>query len=408
MANRLVLPAIVITSLGLVSPAFSQGFKLPEGDGKEKVAAICGNCHSISRLAAGYTPEGWRTVVRMMLNFGVPIPADQVTPITNYLINAFPEPSRPEAVVIPGPTEINIKEWPVPTPGSRPHDPLATRDGAIWYTGQLANVLGRLDPKTGQIKEYPLHRQQTAPHGLAEDGDGNIWFTGNFTGIIGKLDPKTGAVTERLLPEAAAGDPHSLVFDQHGVLWFTVQQANMVGRFDIKTGNIKLVTVPTSGARPYGIQVNSAGIPFFVEFGTNNVASIDPATMQIREYPLPDPSARPRRLAITQDNSIWYTDFARGFLGRLEPATGKVSEWQSPGGPRSQPYGIVATKGTLWYSESFTKPNTIVRFDPTSQTFQSWAIPGGGEIVRNMAVTGDGNVALANSLVNEVGLVEIK
>jgi hypothetical protein len=41
-------------------------------------------------------------------------------------------------------------------------------------------------------------------------------------------------------------------------------------------------------------------------------------------------------------------------------------------------------------------PSTqIVRFDPTSQTFQSWAIPGGGEIVRNMAVTGDGNVALA-------------
>jgi hypothetical protein len=27
---------------------------------------------------------------------------------------------------------------------------------------------------------------------------------------------------------------------------------------------------------------------------------------------------------------------------------------------------------------------------------------------RDMAVTGDGNVALANSLVNEVGLVEIK
>jgi glucose/arabinose dehydrogenase len=54
-------------------------------------------------------------------------------------------------------------------------------------------------------------------------------------------------------------------------------------------------------------------------------------------------------------------------------------------------------------------PSTqIVRFDPTSQTFQSWAIPGGGEIVRNMAVTGDGNVARANSLINEAGRVEIK
>jgi hypothetical protein len=40
--------------------------------------------------------------------------------------------------------------------------------------------------------------------------------------------------------------------------------------------------------------------------------------------------------------------------------------------------------------------------------FQTWAIPGGGDIVRNMDVTPDGNPVLANSLVNEVGLVEIK
>jgi len=39
----------------------------------------------------------------------------------------------------------------VPTPGSRPHDPPATADGSIWYTGQMNNVLGRLDPKTGEV-----------------------------------------------------------------------------------------------------------------------------------------------------------------------------------------------------------------------------------------------------------------
>ena len=49
---------------------------------------------------------------------------------------------------------------------------------------------------------------------------------------------------------------------------------------------------------------------------------------------------------------IWYTDFARGFLGRLDPATGKVTEWPSPSGPKSEPYGIVFTKGALWYNES--------------------------------------------------------
>jgi virginiamycin B lyase len=42
-----------------------------------------------------------------------------------------------------------------------------------------------------------------------------------------------------------------------------------------------------------------------------------------------------------------------------------------------------------------------------AERFQSWTIPGGGDIVRNMDVTRDGNPVLANSLVNEVGLVEV-
>ena len=409
MRTKVLLPVGAIAALGLsVSPVLGQAFNLPDGPGKETVAALCGACHAINRLGAGYTPEGWRTVMRMMLNFDVPIPKDQEATVVDYLIKAFPERPRPAAVLIPGPVEVAIKEWPVATPGSRPHDPLSTRDGAIWYSGQLSNKLGRLDPKTGEIKEYTLKSPQTAPHGLVEDKDGNIWFTGNHLGLIGKLDPKTGAVTEYKLPDPDVRDAHSLAFDQSGILWFTVQQANHVGRLDPKTGDIKLVTSPTEKSRPYGIQVNSKGIPFFVEFGANKVASIDPETLQIREYALPSPAARPRRLALSGDDAVWYTDFARGYLGRLDPATGQVTEWPSPGGPKSEPYGIVFTKGALWYSESFTKPNTIVRFDPQTQKFQTWAIPGGGDIVRNMDVTRDGNPVLANSLVNEVTLVEIK
>jgi len=408
MSRKSLVLHILAASFWVVSPAFGQNFNLPDGPGKETVVAVCGGCHAMNRLGAGYTPEGWRMVVRMMLNFDVPIPEDQLASVTEYLAKAFPERPRPAAVINPGPVEVSIKEWPVATLGSRPHDPLAAKDGAIWYTGQLANVLGRLDPKTGQIKEYKLRTSQTAPHGLVEDRDGNIWFTGNFRGLIGKLDPKTGAVTEYVLHDPKARDPHSLVFDQSGILWFTVQQANMVGRLDPKTADIKLVTSPTPGARPYGIQVNSKGTPFFAEFGTNKIGSIDPKTMEIKEYPLPDPAARPRRLAIGEDDVIWYTDFARGYLGRLDPAGGQVGEWQSPSGPKSEPYGIALTKGALWYSESFAKPNTVVRFDPKTQKFQSWAIPGGGDIVRNMDVSRDGNPVLANSLVNAVGLVEIK
>jgi virginiamycin B lyase len=410
MTGKLLLRLFAVV---LLSPAFStqaqqaqQNF--PEGPGKETFVAVCGGCHDINRARAGYTPSGWNMLVNMMQNADTPVPPEQWPTVAAYLMKSFPERERPPAATLGGPAQVNIKMWPVPTLGSRPHDPLATKDGAIWWTAQLANKLGRLDPKTGAMREYTLKSPHTGPHGLTEDTSGNIWFTGNNAGLIGKLDPRTGLVTEYKLPDAAAKDPHTLIFDKDGILWFTVQQANRVGRLDPKSGEIKLVTAPTPRSRPYGMAVNSKNVVFFVEFGTNKVASIDAKTMEIREYPLPDAGARPRRIAISPDDTIWYSDFARGFLGRLDVATGKVTEWHSPSGPKSEPYGLVFTKGALWYNESFAKPNTIVRFDPKTEKFQTWAIPGGGDIVRNMDVTPDGNPVLANSLVNQVGLVEIK
>ncbi len=380
----------------------------PDGPSKARFVATCDGCHDINRVRVGYTAEGWLTIVRMMQNVSAPVPAEEWGAMTDYLIKNFPERARPAAAIIAGPVQANIRMWDVPTQGSRPHDPLAARDGSIWWTGQLANKLGRVDPKTGAIREYTLKSPFTGPHGLAEDKAGNIWFTGNSAAMIGKLDPVTGITTEYPLPDANAKDPHTLNFDRDGILWFTVQQSNMIGRLDPATGAIKLVTSPTPKSRPYGLKINADGVPVVVEFGTNKIATVDPKTMAIKEYALPNAGARPRRLAFGPDGAIWYVDFARGYLGRFDLATGAAKEWLSPSGEKSEPYGIVFTKGALWYNESGAKPNTIVRFDPATEKFQSWAIPGGGDIVRNMDVTPDGNPVIADSLSNQVGLVEIK
>lgn len=307
-----------------------------------------------------------------------------------------------------GELKVPIKEYDVPTPHSRPHDPAVAPDGSLWYTGQGANKLGRLDPKTGAIKEYPLKTEDSGPHGLVADAQGNIWFTANYKGYVGKLDPKTGTVTEYKMPDPRARDPHTPVFDHHGSLWFTVEGGNFVGRLDPKTGEVKLKQVPTPNAVPYGIVVSSKGVPYFCEFGTNKLASINPETMEVTEYTLPA-GAHPRRLAITRDDVIYYTDYARGYLGRFDTKTGKLDEWASPGGPGSKPYGIaVAPEGIVWYSESGVNPNTLVRFDPTTQFFAREAIPSGGGVVRNMVATPNGYLYLACSGVNKVAVVETR
>jgi virginiamycin B lyase len=405
-AKKFFALAVLILLCSAV-PAHSQS-ELPEGNGKQAVQKYCVQCHDLGSVTrAGYSEQDWRNDIHMMINVGATLPKNEIELVTQYLAKNFPEKPRPKPVVIPGNANVTIKEWIVPTPGSRPHDPLATADGAIWYTGQFANVLGRLDPKTGQIKEYRL-ASKAGPHGLTADKDGNIWYTGNFGSHVGKLNPKTGEVTEYFMPNPAARDPHTPIFDRKGTLWFTLQGANMVGRLNPQTGEVKLVTSPTPKSRPYGMVVNSKGIPFYVEFGSNKIASIDPNTMEIREYVLPNAETRPRRVTITTDDVLWYSDYSRGYLGRFDPATGQASEWRSPGGTQSQPYGIVAVNDILWYSEAGVKPNTLVRFDPKREQFQTWVIPSGGGVVRNMDVTRDGNLALACSGVNRIALVEIK
>ncbi len=408
MSSKSLLALTVAALFWSVFPARSQA-ELPEGNGKKTVQTHCVQCHDLSPLTrAGYSQQGWRNNLNMMINVGAALPKGEFELAAHYLANHFPERPKPPAVVIPGGARVSIKEWAVPTPGSRPHDPLAAPDGSIWYTGQFANVLGRLDPHTGKIKEYRLKTPHAGPHGLAADKDGNIWYTGNFKSHIGKLDPKTGQVTEYPMPDPAARDPHTPIFDQKGTLWFTVQGGNMVGRLIPQTGEVKLVTSPTPKSRPYGIVVNSKGLPFFVEFGSNKVASIDPNTMEIREHTLPNAETRPRRIAITSDDVLWYSDYSRGYLGRFDPSTGKATEWPSPGGPKSQPYAMYAVNDILWYSEAGVNPNTIVRFDPKAETFQTWTIPSGGGVVRNMDVTKDGNLALACSGVNRIALVQVK
>ena len=344
----------------LLLPAFARGegggaalAGLPAGAGREIAAAKCVSCHDATRLATpGYTATGWQDIISRMMNIGVTLTPQEVPQLTAYLTKNFPQQPQPAARVVPGNVRVSFREWAVATSGAFPHDPLATADGAIWYTGQRASLLGRIDPRTGAIREYPTRIPDSGPHGLTADAAGNIWFTANSAAYIGKLDPKSGAISAYPMPDARARDPHTPIFDHKGVLWFTVQGANMIGRLVPRTGEVRLVQVPSAHALPYGMVVSSKGVPFFAEFGTNRIGEIDPDTMAIHEHTLPNSATRPRRLGIGADDVIWYSDYARGYLGRFDPSSGAVSEWPSPGGPSSQPYGITLLNGIVWYSES--------------------------------------------------------
>jgi virginiamycin B lyase len=282
---------------------------------------------------------------------------------------------------------VEITEWRVPWPGTRPRDPAVGGANEIWFVGQQGDYVGLLRPETGEFERFDLP-EGAGPHNVIVGSDGGAWYAGNRQGYIGRVDPETGEVTQFMMPDPEqVRDPHTLLLDESGDIWFTAQVSNYVGRLSpSRDGEVGLIEVPTERARPYGITMDSTGRPWFVEFGSNKIGVINPATMALSEYPLPNADARPRRIALTSDDAIWYVDYARGYLGRMDPATHEVTEWRAPGGSNSQPYGMtVDDMDRLWFFETNPDPNRLVGFDPDTESFFSVTDVGsGGGTVRHM------------------------
>ena len=181
----------------------------------------------------------------------------------------------------------------------------------------------------------------------------------------------------------------------------------MVGRLNPANGEIKLVTLPTPMRDPYGIDIDSQG---------RAVGRVH-RLLQGREHRSGD-DGRPRVPCSDEkstDPPPGHHQRRHGLVRQLlarqagpaEPATGEIKEWPSPSGQDTQPYAITVVNDIIWYNESRRRPDALVRFDPKTERFQSWAIPSGVGTLRNMRATADGNLLIHQTSTNRIGLVTI-
>ena len=129
----------------VVVPAAAQQF--PNGPGKDILDMKCSMCHGPDQVLSGggRTPDEWADVVRQMIDLGAGVSDTEMPVLVEYLAKNWPlkKADAPASVASAnggaptstGNTPVTFKEWEVPTPNSRPHDPLAASDGTIWYTG---------------------------------------------------------------------------------------------------------------------------------------------------------------------------------------------------------------------------------------------------------------------------------
>jgi virginiamycin B lyase len=406
-ASFLITAALLLVAP--LSPAQDQpkgkpAASLPDGQGRQLVEGICSSCHALQLISSssGYTREHWKELIGYMIDLSGS--AAQQNEVLDYLAANFPPNKRRAPTPAAGNLQVTFREWAVPQLGQRTRDPIQAADGSIWYAGQYGNLIGRLDPKTGQAREYPLPAN-AMPHTVQLDPKGRPWFSGNKNGSIGWIDPASGKATVYKMPDPEAKDTHTITFDKKGWAYFTFQNSNMIGRLNPDTGDIKLTKVAAQRSQPYDIKFAPDGVLWVSCNARPCLLKVNPDTLDITEVQLPLAGTTVRRFDIAPDGAIWYVNSGRGRIGRVNTKSGEITEWDSPSGPRSHPYGIAVLDGAVWYNESGMRPDMLVRFDIATETFQSWPIKSGNVyagILRNARVTKQGTLLIHQTATNRV------
>src|SRR5216684_1445678 len=156
----------------------------PGDDRTKSFLPDCVGCHTLQRVfSAIHTPEEWKNVfVRMgryapesvptrpqlLLQGGLRserprVPANMMEAAAEFLVSAnvnnpdnegqvFKRIARPKGRA----TKVIITEYDLPRKEALPHDVVVDPDGHAWYSDFGNQMVGELDPKTGQVTDHPL------------------------------------------------------------------------------------------------------------------------------------------------------------------------------------------------------------------------------------------------------------
>lgn len=116
----------------------------------------------------------------------------------------------------------SFSSYPIPTHGAGGYGITEGPDGAMWFVERNADKVGRID-MYGNVTEYPLPAGAGAYH-IATGADGNLWITENSAAAIAKMTTN-GYVTQYPMPSSCSYScsPLSITSGPDGAMWFTLQ-----------------------------------------------------------------------------------------------------------------------------------------------------------------------------------------
>ena len=145
-------------------------------------------------------------------------------------------------------------EFSTPTAMSAPEGITVGPDGAIWFTENAVNRIGRIPTSATAsnpgISEYPIPTLMSHPFAISASADA-LWFTECGVSQIGRISTDGSLVLEFPIPTAASA-PQGLTAGPDGAQWFTESKGNNIGR--IQTNGVISITefaIPTTQSVPF-------------------------------------------------------------------------------------------------------------------------------------------------------------
>ncbi len=219
-------------------------------------------------------------------------------------------------------------------------DAAAGPDGAVWFTEESANRIGRISPE-GEISEFPVPTPDSHPHSIALGSDGNLWFTERFAGKIGRITP-LGIITEYPIP-AGNSNPGAIASGPDGNLWFAIDARSVLGRLT-PSGVYSEFRV---AAPPFALTSGLDGNIWFV--AGYLVGRITPAG-DATYFAWSSADGQPIAICAGPDANLWLGTQYTGMIGRIG-LTGSMTVLPPPEPQHyNQMNGVTpGPDGNVWY-----------------------------------------------------------
>ncbi len=293
-------------------------------------------------------------------------------------------------------TRMIVTQYDLPRKYTMPHDVVVGSGGIVWYSDHAQQILGRLDPKTGNVVEYPLPvlkpETPTGMHFLELDSDGTPWLSMGAQGGVARFDRKSQTFQTWTMPAGQDGDIHPNAFalllgylTVDGKLWVGEPALGKIQRLDVRSGEwdseliqpyrdiAKNAAAATRSHLFYDIYADSQKNVYLTDISSGQIEKIDSKSLKVTFYETPTPDSGPRRAHMDRQDRLWFGEYSGNRIGMFDSKTGQFQEWELPT-PFSGPYDAVVDKdGYVWTAGMTT--DRVTRLNPKTGEMVEYLLP---------------------------------